>query len=201
VNKLEWGLHWRACRLAKNKKEIWKDIDEQKGRYLISNLGNVFSLITNKKLKQSVSPKGYKYVSFYYKNKKKHKIKRVHRLAALAFIPNLENKPQVNHINEIKDDNRVENLEWATAKENVNHGTGLARMAKSLTNGARSKKVIQMDMEGNFIREWVSIKEAGRNGYTSNTISAVCLGKISHHKKYKWKHALPDTPKGNKGEG
>lgn len=111
--------------------ENWKDIEGYEGYYQVSDLGRVKSverlvnhsvghlrIVTEKILKEAVNVKGYHIVAFQ-KNGLKTFI--VHRLVAIAFIPNTENKTQVNHINGVKDDNRVENLEWVTAKENVIH--------------------------------------------------------------------------------
>ena len=98
-------------------KEIWKDIPHYEGRYLISNYGRVFSLLTNKILAMRQNDDGYMAISLNT-DKQKRKTERIHRLVALAFIDNPEGKTEVNHINCIRNDNRVENLEWATREEN-----------------------------------------------------------------------------------
>lgn len=119
------------------KKEIWKSVKGFEGFYEASNLGRVKSIkrtsidsigrkrIFRERILKQFSRQGYLRVSIY--SNTIFKSARVSRIVAEAFILNPENKPQINHINGIKIDNSIENLEWATAKENVNHAykTGL----------------------------------------------------------------------------
>ena len=101
--------------------EVWKDIKDYEGKYAISNLGRVKRIRNNKEIIMSLikSKNDYLGVKFFKDGKFKRFL--VHRLVACAFLPNLRNKPEVNHKNKIKYDNRVENLEWSTSKENQKH--------------------------------------------------------------------------------
>lgn len=109
--------------------EIWKNI---KGfdKYEVSTLGNIRNIKTGRLRKPVEARDGYLRTGLGVGSKRKFKL--VHRLVAEAFIPNQDNKPQVNHINEIKSDNRLENLEWVTAKENINYGNHNKRIRKQI---------------------------------------------------------------------
>ena len=120
--------------------EIWKDIKGYEGLYQVSNLGNVKSLsrvsiqghiLPTKILKFGYNLQGYKIVGLHRDGSSK--TRTVHRLVAEAFIPNSNNYPCINHIDENKQNNRVDNLEWCTYEYNNNYGTSTDRMRKSLT--------------------------------------------------------------------
>lgn len=189
---------------GENMKEIWKPIEGFE-KYEISNLGQIRSLSykqtgESKMLKPKIDRNGY-LVANLSKNGK-HYTKTIHRLVAKTFIPNLENKPQVNHINGIKTDNGVENLEWCTCSENIKHAfdTGLKKSNKGVNNPMygkhhteetkkkiggvhkgktgekhpRSKKVKCITTGDVF----VCIREAGRKYNVANhDISKCCKGK------------------------
>lgn len=110
-------------------KEIWKDVVGYEGLYQVSNLGRVKSLFRYKKiLKQFEDNKGYLRVTLY-KNNKSKSIK-VHKLVAEAFIPNPNNYDCINHKDENKTNNRVENLEFCSFYYNLMYGTRVQRIAK-----------------------------------------------------------------------
>lgn len=105
-----------------------KDIKGFEGQYAITSCGKVWSYKSKRFLVPWDNQYGYLQVGLMVNSKLKKY--RIHRLVAEAYIPNPDNKPYVNHLNECKSDNYVSNLEWATAKENINYGTGIERGSK-----------------------------------------------------------------------
>lgn len=186
--------------------EIWKTIEGYEGKYLISNYGNVKSLIDNNKkarekiLKPRIGNTGYLYINLWKKSKSKSK--KIHRLVAEAFISNPNNLPQVNHIDGNKINNNVKNLEWCDASYNIKHAIDNNLTNKNLLfksgkdnimygkhgeNNINSKKVMQYDLNNNFIKEWVNIKEAQKSLKLYH-ISDVCKGKRKQCGGYKWQY-------------
>ena len=123
-------------------KIIWKDIPGYEGLYKVSNTGKIFSCVTNWELSVIQKKDGYTCISLCDKdhNKKQY---RIHQLVAKAFIPNPNNLPMINHKNEIKNDNRVENLEWCTAQYNTSYGTGPKRISDKMKGVPKSKEAIE----------------------------------------------------------
>lgn len=173
------------------KTEEWRPVEGWEG-YEVSDLGNVRSFKTTsgkiiktpRIMSQKALNRGYHCVAL--KNAPfKTKLTKTHRLVANAFIPNSENKPEVNHKNGIKTDNRVDNLEWTTRYENAIHAikTGL------LTDFHR-KPVIQLTKEGIFIESHISTSHAGVNTNINRAdIVRVLRGIRNHAGGFKWKYA------------
>ena len=196
--------------------EIWKDIKGYEG-YQVSNLGRVRSLdridsnnhpLKGVILKPYISNSGYLLVGLYKQQKRDRKL--LHRLVAEAFIPNPDNKPEIDHINTIKIDNTVflnedgsvnyekTNLRWVTKKENMNNPLTKTKMqinARKPSKGKygkkhhRSKPIIQYDKEGNFIKEWDCANDVERVlGISNKHIGSVCLRKRKSCGGYIWKY-------------
>lgn len=159
--------------------EIFKDIEGYEGLYQISNLGSVKSLgngnsnnSKEKILKPTKDKKGYLTVDLYKQGKRK--IYKVHRLVAQAFISNPNNLPQVNHRDEDKTNNAVENLEFCDAKYNINYGTRNEKISKQL-----------MCLETGKI--YPSTREVQKQlGFAHSNISKCCNGKLKQAYGYTW---------------
>lgn len=165
---------------TKYKDEEWRDIQGYEGQYRISSKGRVFSVKRNKMLKPCDNGHGYLFVNLYMNSKPKQS--KVHRLVAMAFIANPENKRQINHKDGNKRNNAMENLEWSTNSEN---GIHRYRVLKH-TNGAVKRPVICVDTG----IKYPSIADASRHtGLSANLICQVCLGHRKTTKGFHWEYA------------
>ena len=191
--------------------EIWKDVKGFEGRYQVSNLGRVRSLDWSRHkgrvLKLKISRRWG-----YYRLNLAHadgyiKSVSVHRIVAIAFIPNTDNLPEVNHKDENKLNNVVcfnpdgsidterTNLEWCTSLYNLRYGTRVERMNK-LVNEPRMRPVNQYDFDGELINTYPSVAEASKAiGVNTRTMSSIC-GKIGAHSThgYIFRYADDDSP-------
>lgn len=168
--------------------EEWQNIDGYDD-YQVSNWGRVKSLKYGKErlLNTPKTWDGYLQVGLYKDGKSK--IFKVHRLVANKFIPNPSNLPCINHKDECKTNNHVENLEWCDTNYNDNHGTRNERIADKMTNGKLSKIVCQYTLDGEFIAEYPSTMEVERRlGYSNGNISNCCLGRLKTAYGYIWSY-------------
>ena len=169
--------------------ERWSKMDGFTNDYEVSSEGRIKSLkYGGQKLLAFVDSRGYP--SLQLRNKTgKQKTYIVRRLVAKAFIANPMNKREVNHKNGVKNDNSVKNLEWSTPKENSQHAydSGLHK-AKRGKDCKLARPVIQMDLDGKFIRKWDCIQDAKR--FTGcKCVSHVCLGLYKTGAGFKWAYA------------
>lgn len=165
------------------------------GKYVVLSNGEVWNMRFNcnkpniKKVKQCKQNSGY--LRCWINGKPV----RTHRLIAECFLPNPNNLPQINHKNEIKTDNRVDNLEWCDCKYNNNYGTRNERAGISQINHPKkSKPVYQYTKDGQFVAKYQSTKEIERQlGYKNQAISAYCRGKQKTAYGYFWSYQPPTT--------
>ena len=181
--------------------EIWRDIEGYEGLYQVSNLGNVKSLKFGPKnhpgvhsqprtLRITKSSTGYTHVQLYKEGKSSTIL--VHKLVAKAFVPNPLAKPEVNHIDANRANNKVENLEWVTHKENLQYAVKIGNRKpprKSIVENSisgkstarkesikRNKKpVLQYTPDGKFVKKWNSIAEIEKFYNCNRTGIANCL--------------------------
>lgn len=195
IDKSKIDGRYSSCRKCNSQKEknillkdyiegeIWMELESTNGIIEVSSLGRVYNKHYGHLMNPTKTSHGYKKVSINGKEI------YLHRLVASVFLSNDENKPQVNHKNGIKSDNRVENLEWCTNKENAVHSRNVLNNKGGChlkgKDNKRSRQVVQLDIEGRCINKFDSISEAERKTGAYN-ISNVCRGKQETAGGYKW---------------
>ena len=187
--------------------EIWRtpiDKGEVYEGFKVSNLGKILSLNyknTGKAKLLNPFDNGCGYSQVVLSKNGEYKTCLVHRLVAQTFLPNPENKPYINHkiegdegkkINMVffNEDGTVDKekstIEWVTPKENNDYATRNERVSKAMTNGKLSKRVLQLSLSGELIREWPSTRECGRNGFDQSAVARCCQGKLKNHKGFRF---------------
>ena len=181
--------------------EEWLPIENYEDLYQVSNWGRVKSLGNDKTrkeriLKPSTTKQGYQFVCLCKDGKQK--LFYVHRLVAMAFIPNPNNYTEINHKDECKINNRIDNLEWCNRKYNCNYGTRNERHSgenhplygKFGKDNHLSKQIIQLTLDGEVIKNWDCIMDIKRElGYHQSNISNCCKGRHKSAYNYKWAYA------------
>lgn len=172
--------------------------------YTVNEKGKIYSIKSNKFIKPSITKKGYMSVELFNENGSKRML--VHRIVAMAYIPNPNHYPQVNHIDENPSNNNVENLEWCTAKYNMNYGNGARTRhfkidyskpcyrENAIKNGKNaSVPVLQISLAGKVINRFESIKDAERYlGIKTSHICDCCKGKRKTSNGFLWKYERSD---------
>ena len=175
---LKKDLKYQHLRMAAMD-ELWRDVKGYEGLYQVSNLGNVRHIKKDKARKLRPNNRGYIQVHFYKAGKYKKLL--VHRLVAIAFIPNPLSKSSVNHINGDKTDNRVVNLEWCTVVENIHHAIETGLRNNTGANNPQSKPLIncrgQVFSTGSEAAAKFGIK-------SSSNITKACRGVIHYSGHY-----------------
>ena len=177
--------------------EVWKPVKGYENRYLISNKGRIFGIGIQRKKRIGFKKahlnknSGYMMVTLYDGRKKTAAL--LHRLIAECFIPNPENKMYVDHINTIRTDNRIENLRWVTAKENINNPLtfqkhiGYKPSEESIDKMRKAQKTMKAVKCVETNKTYISIKEAARQtGLHITPITECCNNKRSHHHGFHW---------------
>lgn len=171
--------------------EIWKPVVGYEEEFAISNYGRIKSLPrltrkTERIIKPYIGPRGYYEVNIYNGKKRIHR--KVHRLLAITFIPNLENKTSIDHIDTNRLNNTLANIRWATCKENTNNKKSLPRILDALEKAhkSRQKKVAQKDLDGNIINVFDSITKASNATGINKCAIGQCARKRVAYTKEGW---------------
>ena len=190
--------------------EIWRTAiykgEIYEGLYKVSNLGKILSLNYHREGRaELMTPRKNKdgYFQIGLRKNKKTKTCYVHRLVAETFLENPEGKPEINHKIEgdegktlnmviFNEDGTIDKerttIEWVTREENINYATRNERVFEKTTNGKLSKRVLQLSLSGELIKEWPSIGECGRNGFDKGAVWRCCNGKQKTAYGFCWEY-------------
>lgn len=191
------------------KKEEWKSITDWEF-YEVSNYGRVRSIdkvvksksgstaLKKGKLRTLTLDKDGYYGILLYDGKRKKRF-LIHRLVAQAFLPNPLGLPQINHKDEVKTNNSVENLEWCDCSYNINYGTRNERVGKKLKDSnSTARQVVQKTLTGDVVKVWRSVKSVKEGGFKVSGVMKACQGyemspngkkwNFTQHKGYKWEY-------------
>ena len=179
-----------------SEKEVWRDIPNYEGLYRVSNLGRVKSLeridALGRKRKERILKPQLNHNGYYLIGLCKNSIVKqylVHRLVYEAFNGTIPEGYEINHLDERPVNNRLENLNLMTHKENINFGTGIERCHNQLINGKCSKSVLQFTLDDIFVKEYPSIMQVEREtGFGNRHICECCKGKLKTAYGFKWRY-------------
>lgn len=172
--------------------EIWKDIPGYEGLYKISNYGRVKSLkryrpngsksqlVPEKIMKGTDNLCGYLVVTLSKSSKTKKSY--IHRLVGIAFLPNPFNLPEINHKDEDKSNNKIENLEWCSSLYNTNYGTGIIRGRKKREENGFMRKIDMYDLKGNLLKQYLCGKDIEKDGISRRAAYLVCKNRVRSYK-------------------
>lgn len=165
--------------------EEWRSIAGFYGYYEVSNLGRVRSLRSAKLLAQSMRRDGYLKVSLRASTKVRYAA--IHRLVAEAFLQPDALRPNVNHLNGLRTDNRSSNLEWCTLSENNQHAIHVLKSA--VTPFGRPRAIVGVRIDDGTDVHFRCLSDAGRAGFSTSNIAQCCNGRRSKHLGYSWAYA------------
>ena len=186
--------------------EEWRPVVGWESYYMVSTFGRVATIrreyttsdgrhcATKQKIRKPVIEKfpSSSYFMFTFLKDGHHYKMQVHRMVAMAFIPNPNNYPQIDHIDTNGLNNHVENLRWCTPKMNANNPITRKKILqdrqskKGTHNLKNAKSVVQLSLQGEYIKTYITIREAKKDGFIKNYIIKVCKGKREEYKGYKW---------------
>lgn len=172
-------------------------IPEYEGLYMVSNIGRIKSLNYHRTGKDGILKPNKQVSGYLVVHLSKNGITkpyRISRLVAMAFIPNPDNLPEVNHKDEVKTNNCVENLEWCTCKYNTNYGSCIERRVANRNGSNAPKKVYQYNLNGEFVKEWKSMQEIEMVlGFNHSHICKCCKGQRKSAYGFIWKYKEPQA--------